>query len=451
MLNLSSNRTDISDFRNQYQCISETYDRSGNVKILRTWLIVLFSFFIALFLPWTQNVRAPGALTTLYPDQRPQTIQSIIPGRIERWYVRDGQFVEKGDTIVQISEIRDDFFDPELLDRTKEQIDAKSNSAINYKQKTMALSSQIAALEKNKINKLEQAKNKYDQSKFKLASDSIDYVAAQIDYKIANERVKRMEELFEKGLKSLTDLETRKLNVQEAQASLISAENKVLSARNEVLNARIELSAIVAEYDEKLGKAMSERNSAFSDYYDTEAQVAKLENQFSSFEVRINAYYITAAQRGYVTQTITAGVGETIKEGTQLVSIMPAEYDLAAEIYVEPIDFPLLKAGRTVRLLFDGWPAIVFSGWPQISNGTFGGTILAIDNFISPNGMYRVLVVPDENDVAWPEDLRVGSGSDAIILLNDVPVWYELWRQLNGFPPDYYSNLRTEKKAKEDK
>ncbi len=448
MLNLSNNRNDISAYKDQYQSVAEVFDQTGHARILRTWLIVFFTFIVLLFMPWTQNVRAPGTLTTLYPDQRPQTIQSIIPGRIEKWYVRDGQFVEKGDTIVQISEIRDAFFDPELLERTKEQIDAKSSSAVNYMEKTEALSSQIAALEKNKINKLEQTKNKYDQSKFKLASDSIDYVAAQIDYKIANQRVKRMEELFEKGLKSLTDLETRKLNVQEAQASLISAENKVLSARNEVLNARIELSAIVAEYDEKLGKARSERNSAFSDYFDTEAQVAKLKNQLSSYEVRIQAYFIPAAQRGYVTQTITAGVGETIDEGTELVSIMPAEYDLAAEIFVEPIDFPLLKSGRTVRLLFDGWPAIVFSGWPELSNGTFAGKILAIDNFISPNGKYRVLVVPDESDVAWPEDLRVGSGSDAIILLNDVPVWYELWRQLNGFPPDYYSKLSGDKKAK---
>jgi hypothetical protein len=32
----------------------------------------------------------------------------------------------------------------------------------------------------------------------------------------------------------------------------------------------------------------------------------------------------------------------------------------------------------------------------------------------------------------------VGSGASGIALLNDVPIWYELWRQLNGFPPDYY-------------
>lgn len=439
MLNLSSNKTEASPYRGTYQSIAEVYDKTKPVRTLRTLLIILGGFILFIFLPWTQNVRAPGVLTTLYPDQRPQTVQNVIPGRIEKWYVREGQFVEKGDTIIQISEVKDDYFDPNLLLRTQEQIDAKKKAAINYSEKADALSDQIVALTANRLNKLEQARNKLDQSRFKLVADSIDFVAAQIDYQIAMERLNRMEELFEKGLKSLTDLETRKLKVQEAQAKLISAENKVLSARNEVLNAKIEISAIDAEFSEKLSKARSERNSALSSFYDTQAQVAKMENQLASYKVRFENYYITAAQPGYVTQAISVGVGETIKEGTEIVSIMPAAYDFAAEIFVEPVDFPLLKPGRTVRLIFDGWPAIVFSGWPQLSNGTFGGKILAIDNFISPNGKYRILVVPDEHEVPWPEDLRVGSGSDAIILLNDVPIWYEIWRQLNGFPPDYYS------------
>ena len=31
----------------------------------------------------------------------------------------------------------------------------------------------------------------------------------------------------------------------------------------------------------------------------------------------------------------------------------------------------------------------------------------------------------------------MGSGVYGWALLDDVPVWYELWRQINGFPPDY--------------
>jgi multidrug resistance efflux pump len=420
-------------------------DRDKPVKKLKIFLYTTAGFILFLFLPWTQNVRVPGSLTTLYPEQRPQTVQNVIPGRIEKWYVREGNFVSKGDTILQISEIKDEYFDPRLLERTQTQINNKKSAAVNYKEKAEALADQIDALTKARVNKLDQAYNKVIQSKLKVTSDSIDFEAAKIDYNIATQRLERMEELFDQGLKSLTDLESRRLKLQEAQAKRISAENKLLTSRAELINVNIELDAIENDFAEKLSKARSDRNSALSTFYDTQAQVAKMENQLSNYEVRMSNYFITAPQSGYVTQAISVGLGENIKEGAEIVSIMPETYDFAVEMYVDPVDFPLLRFGNDVRLIFDGWPAIVFSGWPQLSNGTFGGEILAIDNFISTNGKYRILVTPDEEEVPWPEDLRPGTGADGILLFKDVPLWYELWRQLNGFPPDYYMNLEGSK------
>ena len=36
--------------------------------------------------------------------------------------------------------------------------------------------------------------------------------------------------------------------------------------------------------------------------------------------------------------------------------------------------------------------------------------------------------------------LLPGGGANGIALLNNVPLWYEIWRLLNGFPPDLYKN-----------
>ena len=168
-----------------------------------------------------------------------------------------------------------------------------------------------------------------------------------------------------------------------------------------------------------------------------------------NYSVRTGMYYITAPQDGYITKAIQSGLGETIKEGEQIVSIMPSKYTLAVEMYIKPIDLPLVTLGQHVRLQFDGWPAIVFSGWPNTSYGTYGGEVVAIDNFISGNGKYRILVAPDPDDVDWPDALRVGSGASSMILLNDVPIWYELWRKVNGFPPNYYKSTLTENETQE--
>jgi hypothetical protein len=120
---------------------------------------------------------------------------------------------------------------------------------------------------------------------------------------------------------------------------------------------------------------------------------------------------------------------------------MPANIDLAVETFVNPIDLPLIHIGETVRVQFDGWPAIVFSGWPNVSYGTYGAKVVAIETFISDNGKFRILLAPDETDHEWPKDIRVGSGAYTIALLEDVPIWFEIWRQLNGFPPNYYQPL----------
>ena len=404
-----------------------------------------------MFLPWTQNINSRGSVTTLSPSQRPQTIQSPIPGRIEKWFIKEGDRVKKGDTILFISEIKNEYFDPNLVSRTGQQIKAKEASVSSYGSKVNSLNNQIAALQRERKLKFEQAENKLLQAKFKVQSDSIDFEAVKIDLKIAERQIGAIQNLYDEGLKSLTELEEKRSKFQEKQAKLISQQNKYLASKNQVINAKLEINRVQAEYIDKISKAESDKFTAQSNGFDAEAQVTKLESDFTSYEIRNNLYYIKAPQDGFINKAIKGGIGETFKEGEQLVGIMPANYDLAVEMFVNPIDLPLVHIGEKVRVQFDGWPAIVFSGWPNISYGTYGAEVVAIENFISPNGKFRVLLSPDEKDHEWPEAIRVGSGAMTIALLENVPIWYELWRKLNGFPPNYYqpeisSNSKSDKK-----
>ena len=104
------------------------------------------------------------------------------------------------------------------------------------------------------------------------------------------------------------------------------------------------------------------------------------------------------------------------------------------------MDLPLFQRGEDVQFVFDGWPTIVFSGWPAATYGTFPGTVYAIDNAIDANGEYRVLVKPNFDKKKWPKELRVGVGARGYVMLNRVPVWYEIWRNINGFPSDFYKS-----------
>lgn len=448
MLNISKTALNRSVDLSKFNAVRRVSQRKHYKHFNRFLIVFAVIFVIILFLPWTQNVQGSGFLTTLTPDQRPQTIQSQIPGRIEKWYVKEGDFVEKGDTILFISEIKNEYFDPMLVERTGQQIKAKAMSVTSYEQKVGALNNQIGALITERGLKLEQARNKLLQAKLKVQSDSIDLEAAETNILIAQRQFDRTTQLESEGLKAVTDVEEKRLKLQETQAKLISQKNKLLASKNEVLNAQVEITRVQAEYTDKISKAQSDRSTAQASQFNSEAQVTKLENEFTNYSMRNDLYYIRAPQSGYINRAIQGGLGETFKEGDRLVGIMPAKYDMAVETFVEPIDLPLMHIGEKVRIQFDGWPVIIFSGWPNVSYGTYGGKVVAIETFISDNGKYRILLAPDPDDHPWPQDLRVGSGAQTIALLEDVPIWFELWRQLNGFPPNYYQPQNDMAKAK---
>jgi adhesin transport system membrane fusion protein len=451
MLNISNNQlhktVDLKKFKSGEKIFNIHYYKYFN-RFLFVFAII---GFLALFLPWTQNISGNGLVTTLTPNQRPQTLQSQIPGRIEEWFVQEGNQVKKGDTILRISEVKSDYFDNRLIERTNDQINAKSSSVASYQRKVAALMRQVIALKTEQKLKTQQAKNKLIQSKLKVKSDSIDYKAAHTNIDIAEKQFKRTETLQKEGLKAVKDVEEKRLKLQATQAKLISQENKLLASKNNVLNAQLELARIAATYADKISKSQSDRFTAESSGFDAKAQVSKLENSNSNYRVRNSLLFITAPQDGFINKVIKGGIGGTFKEGDDLVGIMPAKYDLAVETFVRPIDLPLLHIGEKVRVQFDGWPAIVFSGWPNVSYGTYGAKVVAIENFISDNGKYRVLLASDAEDHTWPEAIRVGSGARTIALLEDVPIWFELWRQVNSFPPNYYQPKNVKKDRSKSK
>ena len=412
----------------------------GSKSRIRYWTYgLLICFLILLFLPWTQTIRAKGTVVALRQEQRPQQINTIIAGRIVKWYIKEGDFVNAGDTLAQLAEVKDSYLDPQLLNRTREQITAKQKSIDYYRNKAGTAQQQMGALSTGLQVKLTQLENKLGQLQVKLQADSMEAVAAANDYKIAALQYTRQRQMFDSGLVSLTQLEQRNQTFQKASAGKLSAESKFMATRQELNIVRLERNSARQEYLEKLAKAEGDRFQSMSEVASNEGEVAKLQNQYSTYSIRNDMYYIIAPQAGQVVQAAKAGIGELLKEGEPIVNIVPDRMQYAVELFVRPVDLPLVQQEQRVMFLFDGFPAIVFSGWPQASSGTFRGKVVAVEMAVSTNGKFRVLVAEDPKEKPWPKELKMGTGANGLALLNDVPVWYELWRNINSFPPDYYS------------
>lgn len=420
------------------------HNKPSNIRI---WFWGIWIFVIVfLFLPWTQNIQTKGIITTRFQENRPQQIQSPIAGKIVKWYVKEGDMVKKGDTILFLSEIKENYLDPKLIERTREQADAKRGSIGYYEGKANATQIQIKAIEEGRRLKLKQLENKLLQLQNKLTGENAELIAVNNEYQLALDQYNRQKKMYEDGLVSQTQLQQRDLTLQNSKAKKIIIENKIAQTKQEIQNNQLEQNSAIQDYIEKYQKAEGDRLASLSEANASRADAAKLENQVSNYQIRNGMYIMTAPQDGQIVQAKKSGIGEIVKDGESVCLVVPFQNNnYAVEMFVRPVDLPLIDIGQKVRFLFDGFPAIVFSGWPEGSYGTFGGKIIAYENTISENGMFRVLVVEDIDDRKWPKQIKVGTGAQSIVLLKNVPIWYELWRNINGFPPDYYKSQSTKK------
>ncbi len=169
-------------------------------------------------------------------------------------------------------------------------------------------------------------------------------------------------------------------------------------------------------------------------------EVAKAEAELNKAKVMLaqqDMQIIRAPRDGRIVEVLAGDNATTIKQGDVIARFAPSDVMPAVELFVDGNDTPLVSVGKKVRLQFEGWPIVQFSGWPSKAVGTFGGIVHSIDPSVSQNGHFRVMIVPDMQDGPWPNDhfLRMGAQVKGWILLETVQLGYELWRNLNNFPP----------------
>ncbi len=172
---------------------------------------------------------------------------------------------------------------------------------------------------------------------------------------------------------------------------------------------------------------------------DFRSKLAQARSKITGIDIRRSrqsAQVVSAPRDGRVQQIIAGDSATMVKEGDTLATFAPARTQHTVELYLDGRDIPLVHPGRRVRLEFEGWPAVQFSGWPSVSRGIFDGEVRIIDAAASPNGLYRILVVPSVDRPNWPSEpaVRLGAKVRGWVMMDTVTVGYELWRQLNDFP-----------------
>ena len=229
--------------------------------------------------------------------------------------------------------------------------------------------------------------------------------------------------------------------IERLQAERAQVVAKLDAAQVAVETAEIDLQRMKELFDEGLA-ARREFEQARIRVEELRSRVAEAAAELTRVDINLSrqsVQTVRAPRDGVILRVYASDAATYVQAGDVVATFVPDNVDRAVELYVDGRDVALVRAGAQVRLQFEGWPVVQFSGWPSVAVGTFGGTVVAVDPSAQQSGRFRVLVVEDMDDPhPWPDQrfVRFGSKARGWVLLEEVSVGFELWRQLNNFPAE---------------
>lgn len=397
---------------------------------LAWWLLVLFLamlVFVA-FSPWQQNLPGAGRVVALTPVERQQNVEAPVDGRVVKWHVIEGTRVKEGDPIVDISDN-----DPEIIVRYQREVDAMRTRLAEARNRELAQQQAILGLDGSRRSALDAAQSRIQMAIERVRAAERAQEAAQATLSTAKLNLDRHKDLLPFGLVSTRMVELAQLGYDQAVADLDRAKASLNAARQDRTALEADRVKIENDFKTSIDTAKSSLAAARQEIASSLAALQPVEIRLS----RQNTQSVTAPRDGIILRLLAQPGSEMLKAGDPVAILVPESQSTVVELWVHGNDMPLITAGDKVRLQFEGWPAVQFVGWPSVAVGTFGGVVTLVDATDNGLGKFRLLVAADTSDQPWPARrfLRQGVRANGWVLLRQVPLWWELWRQFNGFPP----------------
>lgn len=399
-------------------------------RIAKTLLVMLALTLAALFAaPWQQSVRGTGQVVAYAPLERQQIVEANVSGRVHQWGegIREGVVVTKGQLILELRDI-----DPAALERLQQQCQAYEEKLRSAEMIAQAYQAKLQAVTDAQQMAIAAAKQEVAMAEQKVAAERQGLVAAEAARAQSLAYFDRKKGLAQDQLTSPQDVEIADRKFRESVAKLKQSESYLASALSGLEAKKSQLVQKQREAEGYVETTRAEHQKAIGDVALAQKELAELQGKLSKQQNQL----VTAPRDGTIVRLLANEGGAIVKEGDPLFVLVPEAAERAVELWVSGNDAPLISPGRHVRLQFEGWPAVQFAGWPSVAVGTFGGEVVNVDATDNGKGQFRILILPAAG-ADWPSQryLRQGVRANGWVLLNQVTLGYEVWRQLNGFPP----------------
>jgi adhesin transport system membrane fusion protein len=327
--------------------------RSGSSVLLLSVITL-----IAIIVMWAavteldNVVRGSGKTVS---EAQNQLVQSSEPGVIRTRYVKEGDFVEKGQLL----------FDIDPVD-AKTQLDQAQKRYASLKIKAIRLQAEVngtapefvdnlieaspaavtteLALFRARLDDLNTKSAIVEQRRLQKLNEieelRIDYITAQNGLALIRQEIKTIEPLVKSGLAPATRL----IALQREEEASLGKANSAESGQK-----RIE--AGLDELDEQLkAEQQSYITSALTDLSTIEGEMSELAARIPALESRVERTSVRSPVDGIINQLNYVTADAYVSTGDVLLEIVPTGSELIIETRIDPADIAEIVMGQDVKI-----------------------------------------------------------------------------------------------------
>ncbi len=377
---------------------------------------------------------AKGTVTLL---SNKKVIQHLEGGMIEKIYVKDGDTVKAGDSLIKLSDTvptaNRDILQSQLYEERasearfiamRDQLTeihfpqdivagSKNNEAINkimatqirlFDSQVSAQSSKMAALKQRIIQAGEQINGQTAQK---------NSTASQLE--ILKQNVASIEKLVESGFDTKTHLTTVQRNQMELEGNLGQYDAEIAKIQQGITEAQMTLSSQASDFETTISDGLRE----------SQAKVADLTEKLRAAQDVAERTVIAAPASGIINGLKHHTIGGIIQPGVPIMDIIPQNDQLIIEAHVRPGDIDVVRAGLNARVIFTAYKA---GSTPRIDGRVIQVSADRINDTQSspPDSYYVALVEVDKNILlnttkhielypGMPADVLIRTGSRSFL------------------------------------
>ncbi|MFJ5295386.1 HlyD family type I secretion periplasmic adaptor subunit [Pseudomonas sp. NPDC088368] len=303
------------------------------------------------------------------PSSKVQVIQNLEGGIVTEIFVREGQIVDKGDTLLRLDDTRflsnkgESEVDKYTLMAQVDRLSAESEGR-PFKPSAVVLSKapQVAADEQAL----------YDSRQRRLASEqrTLQEQLRQKMQEVAEFRSKQDQYRNQLGfIQQELSMSAPLVNSGAVSpVEIIRLKGKASEARGQMDATSLAIpraEAAINEIKSKIQESLdSFRSDATKDLNDKRSDLAKASATSIAIDDRVTRTTVTSPVKGIVKTLKVNTIGGVVQPGSDMVEIVPLDDNLLIEAKVRPQDVAFLHPGQKAMVKFSAYDYTIYGGLP---------------------------------------------------------------------------------------